>query len=98
MNLDQVFLAMLTALQKASRKVFEISKRSFTIEIKEDQSPVTEADFASNQIIKNELKCFPIAWLSEEDSDSLSRLEEEYVFVVDPLDGTEDFVKRDGSY
>lgn len=84
----------------AGKKVMEIYNTNFTVEIKEDNSPVTKADLASNTIILNKLKeVFPnYAYLSEESKDDLTRLENDYCFIIDPIDGTKDFVNRTGEF
>jgi 3'(2'),5'-bisphosphate nucleotidase len=66
------------------------------VEIKPDQSPVTEADLAANQAIVALLRAaFPDdAILSEELPDDRSRLGQRRVWIVDPLDGTRDFIAR----
>lgn len=63
---------------------------------KEDSSPVTIADFETNEYLKKELNSLlpEAGWLSEEDKDNTKRLTKEYVWVVDPLDGTKEFVDR----
>ncbi len=89
----------ITAVKEAGKEIQKIYKEGFSISYKEDDSPVTNADLASNQIIRTHLSKFKdIAWLSEESQDDLSRLEKREVFIVDPLDGTEDFVRKDGSF
>ena len=66
------------------------------IEIKPDQSPVTEADLDANQIIVDLLRReFPDdGILSEELPDSEERFAKRRVWIIDPLDGTRDFVAR----
>lgn len=70
------------------------------IEYKVDQSPLTLADQEANKIIIDFLKKnFPqYAILSEEEKDQKSRLENDYCFIVDPLDGTKEFLKRNGQF
>ena len=88
--------AMILAVKKANTEIMKIYRRGFHVDYKKDDSPVTEADLASNQIIRKELECFKdIAWLSEEDVDSEDRFKKRAVFIVDPLDGTQDFVSHD---
>ncbi len=91
---------MLEAAKASSKKIMEIYKAGFDVEIKNDNSPVTTADFASDKIIRSLLtKEFPnYGFLSEEDKDDLSRLEKEKIFIVDPLDGTKDFVSKDDMF
>ncbi len=90
---------MIIAAIKASKVITEIYQRTFKIAYKEDKSPVTEADLASDALIQETLSCFEDCYyLSEEKQDDLSRLSYKKVFIVDPLDGTQDFVNHDGSF
>lgn len=68
--------------------------------LKADRSPVTAADHAANEIIVRELGgAFPDdALLSEESEDGLSRLEHDRVWIVDPLDGTREFISQNGEF
>ncbi len=61
-------------------------------EYKAGHDPVTEADRAVDQVLRRELLRGDEGWLSEESVDDFSRLERERVWVVDPLDGTREFV------
>ena len=86
---------------KAGEAIMKIYNTvDFQVEYKKDDSPLTIADKASNEIIVEMLKeYFPKhAILSEEEKDNLSRLENELCFVVDPLDGTKEFIKRNGQF
>jgi len=87
--------------KEAGAVIMEIYQRDFTVEYKEDQSPLTEADLASHQLICDELnKLYPhIPILSEESCDSFS-LNNENVFYwcVDPLDGTKEFIKKNDEF
>jgi 3'(2'), 5'-bisphosphate nucleotidase len=67
---------------------------------KEGGSPVTEADHAANAVIVAALAdAFPAdAILSEESADSAARLEVERVWIVDPLDGTKEFLAQNGEF
>jgi len=90
------------AIIKASAAVMDVyeSSKSLDIEIKNDNSPVTRADYISNKIIVDQLKdAFPsYGILSEETNDDKSRLEKEYIWIIDPLDGTKDFIKHDDEF
>ena len=57
-----------------------------------DRTLVTEADRAVNRVLKETLLKDQEGWLSEESTDDLTRLQKECVWVVDPLDGTREFV------
>src|SRR5262245_9805446 len=69
-------------------------------EYKEGNSPVTAADRAANDCILAGLhEAFPgDAILSEESQDSLDRLEEDRLWIVDPLDGTKEFLAQNGEF
>ena len=97
-KLDSIFKTMVLAVKDASTKIMEIYKSSFDINYKEDDSPVTSADLASNKIITSYLSKFNIKILSEEVKDDLSRIDEKEIFILDPLDGTQDFVNRDDTF
>jgi myo-inositol-1(or 4)-monophosphatase len=60
-----------------------------------DTSPVSAADLAVDTFLKRELKALlPAAgWLSEETADAPARVERSLIWVVDPIDGTRDFVR-----
>ncbi|SFH81407.1 3'(2'),5'-bisphosphate nucleotidase [Tindallia magadiensis] len=85
---------------KAGNSIMNIYHTNFTVEHKADQSPLTMADQQANEIIVEGLKkeFSEVAILSEESRDDRSRLEEEYCFIVDPLDGTKEFINRNGQF
>ena len=72
----------------------------FGVEYKSDKSPLTLADQKSHEIIINGLKEFDIPILSEEGKDTpyAQRKDWERFWVVDPLDGTKEFIKRNGEF
>lgn len=67
---------------------------SFDVTDKKPDNPVTDADFAADSFLKEKLLALlpEAGWLSEETVDSPERLTKKYVWVVDPLDGTKEFV------
>lgn len=69
------------------------AKTSAAVSKKSGGSPVTEADHAVNSYLEQKLRpLLPDAgWLSEESADSRDRLDQDLVFVVDPIDGTRGF-------
>lgn len=87
---------------RAGKAIMEIYESDDGSEVtyKADESPLTKADRASNAIIVKELKeKFPeYAILSEEEKDDHARLANVFCFVVDPLDGTKEYVKRNGQF
>jgi len=72
-------------------------KTSARVDYKDGGSPVSEADLAANEILRQRLEqLMPGAgWLSEETADEAVRLEKSRVFIVDPIDGTRAFVNGD---
>ena len=88
--------------QEAGKVILEIynSPNTLKVDLKEDRSPLTEADKASNSVILSRLrKFFPgYAILSEEEKDNYERLKNDYCFIVDPLDGTKEFIKRNDQF
>lgn len=85
----------------AGEAIIEVyNSEDFGVEIKKDNSPLTKADKKSNELIVRMLKeSFPeYAILSEEEKDNLDRLNNDLCFVVDPLDGTKEFLKRNGQF
>lgn len=85
---------------EAGAKILEIYNQPIDVEYKQDNSPLTKADSLADKIIVDGLKkSFPTyAVLSEESRDDLSRLENDFCFIVDPLDGTKEFIKRNGEF
>ena len=85
---------------KAGKAIMQVYERDFEIYEKEDKSPLSEADLLSNTIICDSLAKFNLPILSEENS--IISFEErknwEYFFLVDPLDGTKEFIKRNGEF
>lgn len=84
----------------AKEKILEIYEKDFDVEIKSDDSPVTIADKTADMIIKKHLSNIfkDHAFLTEESDDDLSRLDNDYVWIIDPVDGTKDFVAKDGGF
>ena len=89
---------IIDAITKAGDKILEIYESDFQVEKKDDNSPITKADLESNKIIKESLLQAGIPILSEEDVDDKSRTDSDKVWIVDPLDGTQDFVHKTGEF
>lgn len=91
-----------TAAVEAGKAIMEVYSLTEGIEIsyKEGGSPLTEADRRANAIIVTALRDhFPgYAILSEEEKDSPGRLDNDLCFIVDPLDGTKEFIKKNGQF
>ena len=89
---------IIDAITKAGDKILEVYESDFQVEKKDDNSPITKADLESNKIIKESLLQTKIPILSEEDADDKSRTDSDKVWIVDPLDGTQDFVNKTGEF
>ena len=87
---------------KAGQAIMEIYNDAddLQVEYKDGEMPLTVADRVSNRIIVESLrKKYPeYAILSEEEKDNKERLGNDYCFVIDPLDGTKEFIKRNGQF
>lgn len=72
----------------------------FESELKNDNSPLTEADLAASRIINNYLRDTPYPIINEEikNKDYAERKMWETCWIVDPLDGTKEFIKRNGEF
>ena len=87
------------AVREASKSVMKIYNQDFSISFKENKEPLTEADLSSNKIIEKILSSTNFPILSEESKDHLEkRLESKKIWIVDPLDGTTDFVNKTGEF
>jgi myo-inositol-1(or 4)-monophosphatase len=87
-------LARIEAALEAARSVFaRFTPGAIETEYKIGHDPVTEADRALDAVLRENLLSDGEGWLSEETADNPSRLGKERVWIVDPLDGTREFVK-----
>jgi 3'(2'), 5'-bisphosphate nucleotidase len=100
MNRKELLELSIQASLKASEKIMEIYSREFSVEEKEDKSPLTEADTAAHLVIKEFLEETPYPILSEEGKsiDFSERSSWETYWCVDPIDGTKEFIKRNGEF
>lgn len=80
--------------------IMKIYDTAFDVELKEDKSPLTEADKQANDIINSYLKPTGIPIISEENrqTDYSTRKHWDTCWVVDPVDGTKEFIKRNGEF
>ena len=90
--------SVIDTIIEAGDRVREIYESDFEVSKKDDNSPITKADLESNKIIRAALEKTGIPILSEEDVDDKSRLNSDKIWIVDPLDGTTDFVNRTGEF
>lgn len=93
---------LLDTARKAGEAIMQVYQSEIAVEIKDDKSPLTLADRAANTVIVDALKSeYPnIPIISEENklTDYETRRNWTYCWVVDPLDGTKEFIKRNGEF
>ena len=92
--------AAIKAAVDAGKAILDIYQTDFQVDYKEDQSPLTLADKKAHEIISGQLVEFDIPVLSEEGKTLpyAERRDWNTLWIVDPLDGTKEFVKRNGEF
>ncbi|MEY8849460.1 3'(2'),5'-bisphosphate nucleotidase CysQ [Psychroserpens sp. XS_ASV72] len=85
---------------EAGDVIMQVYDTAFNVEIKDDKSPLTEADKRANDVINSYLKDTGIPIISEENKqiDFDTRNQWSTCWVVDPVDGTKEFIKRNGEF
>ncbi|MGV6829453.1 MAG: 3'(2'),5'-bisphosphate nucleotidase CysQ [Flavobacteriales bacterium] len=85
---------------KAGEEIMKIYSTEFNVEIKSDDSPLTIADKNANEIINTYIKPLGIPIISEENKqiDYNTRKNWTRCWIVDPVDGTKEFIKRNGEF
>ncbi len=97
MDLDKILAVVLECVEVSSKAIMEIYSSTALVNVqkKADKSPVTKADLISNQIISDMLSsAFSYPLLTEESRDDLSRLGSPVIWMIDPLDGTKEFLSK----
>jgi 3'(2'), 5'-bisphosphate nucleotidase len=96
----QYLLKSIQTSLKAGNGILEVYQSNFSVEHKADDSPLTLADRRSHEIITENLVEFGIPILSEEGSHIPfdERLKWDMLWIVDPLDGTKEFIKRNDEF
>ncbi|MDF3027909.1 MAG: inositol monophosphatase [Fluviicola sp.] len=91
---------VLKACIEASEAIMHIYKTGFDPSMKADGSPVTQADLLSNSIIKSTLEKTGIPTIMEESINSPFEIRKSWdtVWIVDPLDGTKEFIRKNGEF
>jgi len=99
MHKNHLITAIRSALA-AGKAILEVYDTGFEVEMKEDQSPLTTADKKSHTIIDHALQKTGIPVLSEEGKNIpyAERKNWDLLWIVDPLDGTKEFIKRNGEF
>lgn len=97
---QQLLQTAITAAISGSKKILEIYGKDFDVEFKKDNSPLTLADRLAHETINSQLKQTGLPVLSEEGRHIPYELRKDWerFWMVDPLDGTKEFVKRNGEF
>jgi histidinol-phosphatase len=96
--MDKLLKSALAAAAAAAEEILRYYRGEFSVELKADQSPVTVADRKAEEIIKSMLLAdFPEHGFFGEESGS-QRRDAEFVWLVDPIDGTKSFVGGYGMF
>ena len=100
MNYNQLLITAINSCISGGKEIMRIYNSNFKVEFKQDNSPLTLADKNCNKIIENFLLKTNIPILSEEggEIEYNQRKEWELFWLVDPLDGTKEFIKRNGEF
>ena len=99
--MTQLLEIAIKASLAAGKRIMDIYEHEdFEVEAKDDDSPLTKADLASHDIIMKYLKETEIPVLSEEGKDLPydERKDWKQLWIVDPIDGTKEFIKKNGEF
>jgi 3'(2'), 5'-bisphosphate nucleotidase len=93
---------IVTIAKEAGKAIMQVYKQDFEVEYKQDSSPLTLADKKANDIIEDGLNQLSVNLpiISEEGDDILykDRKHWQYFWLVDPLDGTKEFAKKNDEF
>ena len=95
--MEQLLKLAQHAALEAGKAIMEVYAQPFEVYTKDDDSPVTQADLRASNIIKDILKTTGLPFVSEEDLPP-DRSQFTRYWLVDPLDGTVEFVNRNGEF
>lgn len=100
-NFDEIVHFTKKVAIEAGKRILEVyNQPDFEVRLKSDNSPITEADKVANEFILEQLqKYYPdFGILTEESKFDNDRLQKSLVWIIDPLDGTKEFIKRNGEF
>ncbi len=99
-NMNTLQQTAVTAAIRAGKAIMEVYDSEFAIEYKDDKSPLTLADKNANSIINDHLRPTDVPIISEENKQVDYDIRKGWTscWVVDPVDGTKEFIKRNGEF
>lgn len=94
------FKQAILASIEGGKKILEVYETDFSVEYKGDDSPLTQADQKANQVIVDTLEPIEIPMISEENKNKTYAERKDWTqcWIIDPLDGTKEFVKKNGEF
>ncbi len=102
LNLKNIAENLINTFLEAGKVAKEISQRGVKITIKSDKSPVTDGDIAVDELFRNKIESLTpnIPIISEETVDLNDKIKKEDTtfWLIDPIDGTKDYIKKKGEY
>ena len=100
LNLKHIAENLLDTFFEAGKIAKQISQRGVKITIKDDQSPVTDGDLAVNELLTNKIKNLTpdIPIISEETVNFNNKNNNKNFWLIDPIDGTRDYIKKRDEY
>ncbi len=100
LNLKNITEDFIEVFLKAGKIAKEISQRGVKVTIKADKSPVTDGDLAVDKLLRNKIKSLTpyIPIISEETVDLNVRNKDKTFWLIDPIDGTREYIKKKDEY
>ena len=99
-ELKTISESLINTFNEAGKISIDLYKKGLKIEIKEDKSPVTNGDLKINELITNKIKVITpnLPIVSEETVDLKVENEKKDFWLIDPIDGTKDYIKKKDEY
>ena len=101
-DLKELLDPVIQIAYQAGKVIMEVYDAGFSVEKKSDHTPVTEADMAANNVIESSLKeltpHLPILTEEAKPTPYAERKKWARYWLIDPLDGTREFIKRNGEF
>ena len=94
---EHIGVELMSSVREAGSQVMQVYEEDYSIDSKEDQSPVTTADLMSEQVILETVRALDDSPIVSEESGVEGNPEQEY-WLIDPLDGTKDFIQGTGEF
>lgn len=100
MNREDWLIQIINAALVGGEEILDVYNSEISVELKDDKSPLTEADKRAHIAIMRSLEATQLPILSEEGKkmDYAERKDWSQFWMVDPLDGTKEFIKRNGEF